>query len=305
MNGFGGEVPAVQTRGLGKRFGSKWALQDCNVLVPQGRVVGLVGPNGAGKTTLLRLLVGLSKPTTGDALVLDRHPQQNTDFLASIGYLAQETPLYSRLTADDHLQLGAHMNPRWDDGAGRERLTRLRIPLDRPVGTLSGGQRAQVALSLSLAKQPRLLALDEPVAALDPLARREFLSSLTESVADTGLTVILSSHLLPELERVCDHLILLSEARTQLCGDIDDVLASHKVLVGPLNARPDVARRFTVIKQTRTSRNVRYLVRANGKVAAEPPWEIADIGLEEIILAYMGYEHTVDAGPVSLVGGQR
>ena len=175
---------AIETHGVGKRYGSQWALQDCTLAVPRGRVTALVGPNGAGKSTLLRLLVGLAAPTTGRAQVLGRPPAQNDGFLDSIGYLAQDVPLYRRLTAEDHLGLGAHLNRHWDAQGARARLSRLQIPLDRPVAKLSGGQRAQIGLGLALAKRPQVLLLDEPVAALDPLARREFLASLSEAVAE-------------------------------------------------------------------------------------------------------------------------
>ncbi len=201
---------SVETIGLGKRYGQLWALQDCSLSVPKGRVTALLGPNGAGKTTLLRLLVGLASPSTGSAAVLGRVPDGSEEFLADIGYLAQDVPLYRRLSANDHIELGAHLNVRWDADGARDRLAHLRVPIDRPVATLSGGQRAQVALGLALAKQPGLLLLDEPVAALDPLARREFLSALSEAVADGGVSVILSSHLVHDLERVCDHVILMS-----------------------------------------------------------------------------------------------
>ena len=235
MNAAGTNM-AIETKGLGKRFGSTWALQDCTVRVPQGRVSALVGPNGAGKTTLLRLLVGLRAPSAGQALVLGRPPEQSEEFLASVGYLAQEAPLYKRLTAAEHLDLGAHLNRRWEKEVATDRLRALRVPLDRPIGTLSGGQRSQVALGLALAKRPEVLLLDEPVAALDPLARRAFLSSLAEAVAGGELTVVLSSHLLHDLERVCDHVILLAASRAQLCDDIDVVLESHKS--GPAATAP-------------------------------------------------------------------
>ena len=205
---------AIRTSGLGKRFGSNWALQDCSISVPPGQVTALVGPNGAGKTTLLKLLVGLCTPSSGEAEVLGRVPEQSEEFLASIGYLAQDVPLYKRLSADNHLKIGMHLNLDWDSDGARERLAALRIPMNRPVATLSGGQRAQVGLSLVLAKRPRLLLLDEPMAALDPLARREFLESLTAAVADGDLSVVVSSHLLHDLERVSDHLILLSACAT-------------------------------------------------------------------------------------------
>ena len=297
-------VPALRTRGLGKRYGSQWALQDCTLEVAQGRVTALVGPNGAGKTTLLRLLVGLSAPTEGEAELLGRAPEQSEDFLASIGYLAQEVPLYRRLSAEDHLALGAHLNRHWDAAGARDRLARLRIPMDRPVARLSGGQRAQVGLGLALAKRPEVLLLDEPVAALDPLARREFLASLTEAVADGGLSVVLSSHLLHDLERVCDHVILLASSRTQLCAEIDDVLATHRMLVGPRRSVAGVERSVHVIKTTQTTNQTRLLARLDGPVL-DPTWEVSEVGLEEIILAYMGHDESEATEVVALTGGRR
>jgi ABC-2 type transport system ATP-binding protein len=236
--------------------------------------------------------------------VLGRVPRQSGEFLDSIGYLAQDVPLYKRLSADDHLGLGAHLNRRWDASAARARLAALRIPADRPVATLSGGQRAQVGLSLALAKRPRVLLLDEPVAALDPLARREFLASLTEAAADGDLSVIVSSHLLHDLERVCDHLILLAASRTQLCGGIDDVLAAHRVLVGPHRDIADAGRGLTVIKSTQTTRQTRLLVRLDGPVA-DPSWAVTEVGLEDIVLAYMGEASTRAAGPLTAIGPAR
>ncbi len=297
-------TPALRTRGLGKRYGSQWALQDCTLDVAEGRVTALVGPNGAGKTTLLRLLVGLSAPTEGAAELLGRAPEQDEEFLALIGYLAQDVPLYRRLSAEDHLMLGAHLNRQWDADGARDRLDRLGIPLDRPVAKLSGGQRAQIGLGLALAKHPRLLLLDEPVAALDPLARREFLASLTEAVAEGGLSVILSSHLLHDLERVCDHVILLAASRTQLCEDIDDVLASHRMLVGPRRPESGFEPSVQAIKTTQTDRQTRVLARLDGPVL-DPTWEVDEVGLEEIILAYMGHDDRDAGGVLTVMGGAR
>ena len=291
---------AIETTGLGKRYGTTWALQDCSVQVPQGRVSALVGPNGAGKTTLLRLLVGLSRPTSGRAEVLGLRPGPSAEFLARIGYLAQEVPLYKRLSADDHLTLGAHLNRNWDASGARDRLAALRVPTDRPIATLSGGQRAQVGLGLALAKRPQVLLLDEPVAALDPLARREFLASLSEAVADGDLSVILSSHLLHDLERVCDHVILLASARTQICEDIDSVLASHRMLLGPRRTVSQTERGFEVIKATHTANQTRLLVRLDGPVL-DPAWEVSEVSLEEVVLAYMGMDEPVSAGPLTSV----
>src|ERR1700678_4443750 len=229
-------TPAIETRGLTKRYRRITALSDCSVMVPEGRISALVGPNGAGKTTLLRLLVGLASPTSGEAAILGRAPRQDPAFLAEIGFLAQEIPLYRRISAEAHIVIGAHMNPRWDGQSVRDRLRGLNIPLDAAVGTLSGGQRAQVALALTLAKRPRVLLLDEPVAALDPLARRHFLATLTSAVADAAglLTVVLSSHLVTDLERVCDHIILMAGSRVQLCGDTGTLLAEHKMTLEEL-----------------------------------------------------------------------
>jgi ABC-2 type transport system ATP-binding protein len=280
---------AFQTTGLGKRYGPTWALQDCTLAVPEGHVTALVGPNGAGKTTLLRLLVGLAAPSAGTVEVLGSAPDGSEAFLAGIGYLAQDVPLYRRLSAEDHIALGARLNKEWDGQGARARLARLQVPTDRPVATLSGGQRAQVGLGLALAKRPRLLLLDEPVAALDPLARREFLAALSEAVADGGLSVILSSHLLHDLERVCDHVVLLSAARTQLCEDIDTLLSSHRLLVGPRRPLADVEPGLTVITATQTQRQTRLFVRCDGPVL-DPDWEEQEVGLEDIILGYMGSE---------------
>jgi ABC-2 type transport system ATP-binding protein len=235
--------------------------------------------------------------------VLGGAPRQDPAFLAEIGYLAQEIPLYRRLTAKDHIRAGAHLNPRWDALSVRARLADLNIPLDRAVGTLSGGQRAQVALALTLAKRPRLLLLDEPVAALDPLARRHFLGTLTAAVADSGgeLTVVLSSHLIADLERVCDHIILLAESRVQLCGDIETLLAEHKVLVGPRKDTSALQRTHQVVHTVRTARQTTMLVRLNGSVL-DPAYEASEVDLEELVLGYMGASATPAYAHLAAVG---
>jgi len=297
------EPLAIETVSLGKRYGSTWGLQDCSIEVPEGGISALVGPNGAGKTTLLRLLVGLRRPTSGKARVLGRAPAQDDgDFLASVGFLAQDIPLYRQLSGAEHLRIGAHLNCQWDAAVAEQRLTALRVPLDRPVHSLSGGQRAQVALSLALAKRPRVLLLDEPLAALDPLARREFLTSLANVAVEGDVTVVLSSHLVHDLERVCNHLILLTASRVRLCADIDDVLAAHRVLVGPRRSTAELERLFTVVKVTQTERQSRVLARLDGPVL-DPAWEESEVGLEDIILAYMAQDEALTAGPLSMVGG--
>ncbi len=279
------------------------ALTDCSVTVPESRISALIGPNGAGKTTLLRLLAGLASPTGGTAAVLGGAPRQDPAFLAGIGYLAQEIPLYRRLSAEDHIRVGGHLNPRWDASSARTRLRELNIPLDRAVGSLSGGQRAQVALALTLAKRPRVLLLDEPVAALDPLARRHFLGTLTAAVAeaDGELTVVLSSHLIADLERVCDHIILLTESRVQLCGDIEALLAEHKILVGPRKDTHALERAHTVVHTVRTARQATLLVRLNGAML-DPAYEASDVDLKELVLGYMGASATPAYAHLASVG---
>lgn len=292
---------AIQTRGLSKRYRSVTALSEATITVPEGRISALIGPNGAGKTTLLRLLAGLARPTGGEIAVLGNPPGQDPAFLADIGFLAQEIPLYRRFTAEDHIGVCAHLNSRWDAVSVRERLASLRIPLDQRVGTLSGGQRAQVALALTLAKRPRLLLLDEPVAALDPLARRQFLAILADAVAVGGLTVVLSSHLVADMERVCDHLILLAASRVQLCGDIDTLLAEHQVLVGPRKDTTAIERDHTLVQAVRTSRQTTLLIRRKGPVI-DPAFESADVGLEELVLAYMGQYAAPTPAHVTTIG---
>jgi ABC-2 type transport system ATP-binding protein len=292
---------AIQTSELSKRYRRVRALSDCTITVPEGRISALIGPNGAGKTTLLRLLAGLTRPTAGEVIVNGGIPRQDPAFLASIGYLAQEIPLYRRLSAEDHIRAGAHLNPHWDGESVRERLTALTIPLDRAVGTLSGGQRAQVALALTLAKRPRLLLLDEPVAALDPLARRNFLAILVDAVAVGGLTVVMSSHLVADLERVCDHIVLLAASRVQLCGDIEDLLAEHKLLVGPRKDTSAIERDHRVVQVRRTPRQTTLLVRRCGPVL-DPAFEASDVSLEEVVLAYMGQDAPPAPAQLSSIG---
>lgn len=282
-------APAISTTGLGKRYGRVWALEDCTIEIPEGRISGLVGANGAGKTTLLRLLAGLSRASAGTMLVAGRAPADDREYLADVGYLAQEVPLYGAWDAEDHLRMGAALNPRWDDAGARERLERLGIPLDRQIRRLSGGMRAQVALALALGKRPGVLLLDEPVAALDPLARREFLGSLVGAVADGGVTVLLSSHLLPDLERVCDHLVLLTDGRPVLCDDIDVLVDSHKLLtpVAPGADPVAVARGHHVVQRMGAGAATSLVVELGGPVL-DPAWRVDDLALEDIVLAHLG-----------------
>jgi ABC-2 type transport system ATP-binding protein len=297
-------TPAIETLRLTKRYRRITALSDCSVTVPEGRISALVGQNGAGKTTLLRLLSGLAYPTSGSVAILGSAPRQDPAFLSEIGFLAQEIPLYRRLSAEAHIGIGAHMNPRWDGESVRDRLRGLSIPLDAAVGTLSGGQRAQVALALTLAKRPKVLLLDEPVAALDPLARRHFLGTLADAVAAGGLTVVLSSHLVADIERVCDHLILLSASHVQLCGDIEGLLAEHQVLVGPRKDTSVIERDHTVVQTERTARQTTMLVRLNGPLA-DPGWEASEVSLEDLVLGYMGADAAPAIAELTAAGGER
>ena len=256
--------------------------------IPTGSVTALVGPNGAGKTTLLHLVIGLSEPSAGEVRVLGWSARRQPQIvLPRIGFVAQEHPLYRGFRLGEMLTLGRKLNPRWDDELALGRLERLGLPLERKIGTLSGGQQAQVALTLALAKRPELLVLDEPVAALDPLARREFLQSLMEAVADGGLTVVLSSHIVAELERVCDHLVILDAGGVRLTGAIEQILGSHRLLTGPRTDPAAVARDHTVIQERHTERQTTLLVRVNGRVS-DTTWNVDEIGLEDIVLAYLG-----------------
>jgi ABC-2 type transport system ATP-binding protein len=277
----------LQTHGLGKNYGRRTALSDCTLDVPAGRVVGLVGPNGAGKSTLLNLAVGMLSPTSGTIEVLGGRPASGPAQLAKVGFVAQDTPTYAGLSIEDHLRLGARLNPGWDDTLARERIERLGLDLKHRAGKLSGGQRAQLALTLGVAKRPELLILDEPIASLDPLARREFLQDLMEAVAEHELSVVLSSHLVSDLERVCDHLIVLLASRVQLAGDIDTLLATHHRLIGPRREPATLPAEQQVISASHTERQTTLLVRTAAPIY-DPAWTVGEIGLEDLVLAYMG-----------------
>jgi ABC-2 type transport system ATP-binding protein len=283
----------IRAAGLGKRYRRRWALTDCTLDVPIGKVVGLVGPNGAGKTTLLSMAVGMLAPTTGTIEVLGGRPASGPEQLAKVGYVAQDTPTYTGLTVDEHLRLGAKLNPRWDDAVARDRIRRLGVDPGQRAGRLSGGQRAQLALTLGIAKRPELLVLDEPVASLDPLARREFLQDLMEAVAEHELSVVLSSHLVSDLERVCDHLIVLVDSRVQVAGDIDELLATHHRLTGPRREPDTLPTDQHVIAASHTDRQSTYLVRTDQPVL-DPAWTVDALNLEDLVLAYMSGARAVD-----------
>jgi ABC-2 type transport system ATP-binding protein len=276
----------LESEGLGRRYGRRWALADCTLAVPSGRVVGLVGPNGAGKTTLLHLAVGLLAPTTGAIRVLGSRPGAGPAHLGRVGFVAQDTPTYAGMSVADHLRLGARLNPGWDAALAADRIGRLALDPRQRAGKLSGGQRAQLALTLAMAKRPELLILDEPVASLDPLARREFLRSLMEFVAEQGATVVLSSHLIADLERVCDHLIVLTASRVRIAGDVEDLLATHYRLTGARRDPATLPAGQRLVQESHTDRQSTLVVRSHTPVD-DPSWTAEQLTLEDLVLAYL------------------
>ena len=276
----------LESRALTKRYGRRQALTDCTLSIPAGRIAGLVGPNGAGKTTLLHLAVGLLAPTSGTIEVLGAPPPATPAQLARVGFVAQDTPTYSGLTVADHLKLGARMNPGWDAGLARRRIAAVGLDPSQRAGKLSGGQRAQLALTLAIAKRPEFLILDEPVASLDPLARREFLQGLMEAAVEQELSVLISSHLVADLERVCDYLILLTDSRVQLADDVDDLLASHRLLTGPRCDLTALPPGWQVISASHTDRQSTLLIRTADGVD-DTAWTVDQVSMEDLVLAYM------------------
>ena len=277
---------ALAADGLGKRYGRQWALSDCTLELPAGRVIGLVGPNGAGKTTLLHLAVGLQRPTAGSIEVLGRPPGDHAGQIRRVGFVAQQTPVYSRLSVADHLRLGGWLNSQWDAEAAKRRISQLGLDPHQRAGRLSGGERAQLALTLAIAKRPELLILDEPVASLDPLARREFLQLLMSTVAEHEVSVVLSSHLVADLERVCDYLVVLASSRVQVAGDVDDLLAAHRRLTGPRRDAAALPADYEVIEESHTSVQSSFTVRCAEPVY-DPAWTVEELSLEDVVLAYM------------------
>jgi ABC-2 type transport system ATP-binding protein len=261
-------------------------LSDCTLDVPAGRVVGLVGPNGAGKSTLLNMAVGMLRPTSGTIEVLGGLPGADPAQLAKVGFVAQDTPTYAGLSIEEHLRLGARLNPGWDDGLARDRIRKLGLDVGQRAGKLSGGQRAQLALTLGVAKRPELLILDEPIASLDPLARREFLQDLMEAVAEHELSVVLSSHLVSDLERVCDYLIVLVDSRVQVTGDIDTLLGTHHRLTGARRDPATLPSDQHVISASHTDRQTTLLIRTDAPIH-DPAWTVGQLSLEDLVLAYM------------------
>jgi ABC-2 type transport system ATP-binding protein len=279
-------TPVLHAEGLSKRYGRTKALTDATLDIPPGRIVGLVGPNGAGKSTLLGLACGMIAPTSGTIEVLGARPARDSAQLARVGFVAQDTPVYSGLSVADHLRMGAHLNPRWDQKMAERRITQLKLNPKQKAGRLSGGQRAQLALTIAAAKRPELLIFDEPVASLDPLARRGFLQSLMEFVAELNVSVVLSSHLLSDLERVCDYLIVLTDSRVQLAGEVEDLRASHYRMVGARGDFDDLSPQIEVIQADHTDRQSTLIVRTAGQVP-DSAKNAEHLDLEDMVLAYM------------------
>lgn len=295
-------TPVLEAVKLGKRYGRHHALTEVDLTVPPGRVIGLVGPNGAGKSTLLQLACGLIKPSSGTIRVLGGTPAAGSSHLARVGFVAQDTPVYAELSVADHLRMGARLNPAWDAALARRRLARIDLDPRQKAGRLSGGQRAQLALTIAAAKRPELLIFDEPAAALDPLARHAFLDHLMESVTELGAAAILSSHALPDVERVCDHVIVLAGSRIQLAGDVAQLLASHANVTGRRSDLLALPAGAEVITPTDlTGHEGTALVRADRTLLAGGPWTVTDVGLEDLVLAYLSRADRTDTRSVPTV----
>ncbi len=278
----------IEASGLSKCYHGRWALRDCTLAIPEGHMVALVGPNGAGKTTLLNLAVGLTTPSAGKVAVLDGYPAGSLVALDGIAFVAQDTPLHKNLSVSDMLHLTCNLNRRFNQHYAETRLKELGIPLNRQAGKLSGGQQAQLALTLALSRRPRLLLLDEPMSSLDPLARHDFMATIMTAMADDGLSVVLSSHVLAELERVADYLVLLSLGSVQVAGEVEDLLACHRVLSGPSTEADMYGEQLGVVHARRGELQTHLLVRTNANTDPVPPgWEAHLVSLEELTLAYL------------------
>lgn len=293
----------IETHALGKRFGRTWALRDCSLAIPAGHVAALVGPNGAGKSTLLNLAVGLAAPSDGEVTVLGGCPPGSPAALDGIAFVAQDTPLYKNHSAADLLHVTRNLNRHFDRATAEVRLRELGIPLKRKAGKLSGGQQAQLALTLALARRPQLLVLDEPMAMLDPIARHDFMATVLTAAAEHGVSVLLSSHVLAELQRVADYLVLVAQGKVQMAGEVDDLLAGHRTLTGPV-AEADRYSERRVVHVRRAATQAQLLVQATADDPVPPGWESYPVGLEELALAYLREPGAgAPSGPVPLRGG--
>jgi len=277
----------LSAQGLGKRFRREWSLRELTLEIPEGAVVGLAGPNNAGKSTLLALATGLLAPTEGTISVLGRDPLRDPGVLADVGYVAQNAPLYRSFSVAETIEYARRTNARWDSGPAVDLLTR--IPERTKVGALSEGERSRLALALVLGKRPQLVLLDEPFASLDPLAGRELLQLLMDGVAETGATVVVASHVVADIERVCDHIVLLTGGGVRLEGNVEALLESHRLLTGPRRPLGAIRGVREIVRERYSGRQLTLLTVVDGPVV-DPSWTVEPVSLEELLLAYMGPE---------------
>ena len=287
-------TPPLHARGLGKRFRREWLLRDCTLTIPEGAVVGLAGPNAAGKSTLLSLAAGLLAPSEGSIEVLGRDPMREPSVLAEVGFVAQGAPLYRSFTVAETIEFARRTNSRWDKELVADMPTRLASRTK--VGALSAGERARLALALALGKRPRLVLLDEPFAGLDPLAGREFLQLLMDGVAETAATVVIASHVIADIERVCDHIVLLTGGGVRLAGDVEELLEYHRILMGPRRPLGPIRGVSSIVRERHSGRQLTLLVRRDGPIH-DPSWTVERVGLEELLLAYMAPERMPESVP--------
>jgi len=277
---------AIEAFGLGRKYRRGWALQDCSFRLPAGRICGLVGPNGAGKTTLMGITANLLAPTTGVLRVFGSVPE-SAEAGRRTAFLAQEKPLFRRFTVAETLRLGRELNPGWDQKAAEDIVRAGNVPFDAKVGTLSGGQRSRVAFALAFGKRPDLLLLDEPMSDLDPLVRHELMGTVMAEAAEHGTTVLMSSHMLSELEDVCDYLLVVAGGGLRLAGEVDELLAAHTLITGahPGEGTPPALAGHTIVESRTSGRQVTALIRPQGPLHGD--WHTDTPRLEELLLAYL------------------
>jgi ABC-2 type transport system ATP-binding protein len=287
-------TPALEARGIGKRFGRHWALRDCSLTIPAGSIVGLTGPNTAGKSTLLALAAGLFVPSEGSISVLGCDPHRQPSVLADVGFVPQGAPLYRSFTVGDMIEFSRRTNPRWDPELVAPLLSR--IPARTRVGELSVGERTQLALALVLGKRPQLLLIDEPFAGVDPFVSREFLQLLMDGVAQTAATVVIASHAMADIERVCDEIVLLANGQVRLEGRVETLLESHRILMGPRRPIGTIRGVREIVRERHSGRQLTLLVLSEGPIL-DPSWTVDRVGLEELLLAYMAPERMPQPEP--------
>ncbi|MFG2532586.1 ABC transporter ATP-binding protein [Streptomyces sp. NPDC048516] len=279
---------AIEAEGLGKKYRRGWALRDCSFRLPAGHICALVGPNGAGKSTFLGTATRLIQPTTG-TLKLFGVPVSDPAVLQRVAFLAQDKPLYPRFTVAETLRLGRELNPRWDQALAERIVRSGKVPLSARIGTLSGGQRTRVAFALAFGKRPELLLLDEPMSDLDPLARHELSGLLMAEAAEHGTTVLMSSHMLAEMEVMCDYLLVLAEGRLRMAGQTEELVPAHLLVTGVAGddggVPEELRRQHTVVESRVTGRQFSALVRPHGPLSDS--WDALTPSLEEVLLAYL------------------